>query len=197
MPDRRDDAARVHAEDANACGDGLERHHATEPGAWLVTWKKKSGRPAPTYEEGVIEALRFGWVDSTGRALDDEATMLWYAPRKRGSGWARPNKQRIAKLEQDGRMAPAGVAVVEAAKADGSWSLLDAVEDLVVPDDLAKAFKRHRGSAEQWEAFPRSAKRGILEWIVQAKRAPTRAKRIEETARLAADGKRANQWPRS
>ncbi len=66
-----------------------------------------------------------------------------------------------------------------------------------MPDDLAKAFKRHRGSAEQWEAFPRSAKRGILEWIVQAKRAPTRAKRIEETARLAADGKRANQWPRS
>ena len=120
--------------------------------------------------------------------------MLWFAPRKRRSGWSRPNKERIARLEAEGRMAPAGRAVLEAAKADGSWTLLDDVEDLVVPPDLAAAFARHPGSAEQFEAFPRSAKRGILEWIVQAKTAGTRDKRIEEAARLAAQGERANQW---
>jgi uncharacterized protein YdeI (YjbR/CyaY-like superfamily) len=93
-------------------------------------------------------------------------------------------------------MAPAGQAVVDRAKEDGSWALLDDVEALVVPDDLAAAFDRHPGSAASWEAFPRSAKRGILEWIVQAKRADTRARRIEETAARAAVGERANQWRR-
>ena len=95
-------------------------------------------------------------------------------------------------------MAPAGERMVEAAKADGSWSRLDEVEKLTVPGDLAAAFDRQPGSREQWDGFPRSARRAILEWIVQAKREPTRAKRVEETARLAARGERANQWrPRS
>jgi uncharacterized protein YdeI (YjbR/CyaY-like superfamily) len=85
---------------------------------------------------------------------------------------------------------------VAAARADGSWSKLDDVEDLVVPSDLAAAFVEHPGSADEWEAFPRSAKRGILEWIVQAKKPETRAKRVAETAELAARRERANQWPR-
>ena len=91
-------------------------------------------------------------------------------------------------------MTDAGRAVVEAAKADGSWTLLDDVEDLIVPADLAAAFEAVPGSREHWEAFPRSAKRGILEWIVQAKTAPTRAKRIAAAADGAGRGERANQW---
>jgi uncharacterized protein YdeI (YjbR/CyaY-like superfamily) len=161
---------------------------------WLVSFKKATGRQAFGYEEAVTEALRVGWVDSRSRALDDERTMLWFAPRAAGSGWSRPNKERIARLEREGRMAEAGLRVVERARADGSWSMLDAVEDGVVPDDLAAAFARHPGSRERWDAFPRSARRGILEWIVQARRAGTRAARVEETARLAARGERANQW---
>ena len=85
---------------------------------------------------------------------------------------------------------------LDAAGADGSWSLLDDVENLVVPDDLAAAFEAHPPAAEHWEAFPRSVKRGILAWITQAKRDATRARRIEETASLAARNLRANQWPR-
>ena len=174
----------------------LEANHRRAAGVWLVTWKKATGRQVLTYEAAVIEALRFGWVDATANPLDDQRSMLWFAPRKARSGWSAPNKRRIAELTAAGRMAPAGKAVVDRAKEDGSWALLDDVEALVVPDDLAAAFDRHPGSAASWEAFPRSAKRGILEWIVQAKRADTRARRIEETAARAAVGERANQWRR-
>lgn len=161
---------------------------------WLVSWKKHTGRPAMTYDEAVTEALRFGWVDSKGRKLDEDRSMLWFAPRRAGSGWSRPNQQRIERLDSEGRLAPAGREVVEAARSDGSWHLLDEVENLTVPDDLAEAFDRHAGARDHWDGFPRSARRGILEWIVQAKRPETRAKRVEETARLAAAGERANQW---
>lgn len=147
-----------------------------------------------TYEESVEEALCFGWVDSRPRKLDAERTMLWFAPRKPGSGWARTNKQRVERLRAAGLMAPAGLAAVESAKADGSWTKLDAVEDLVVPPDLAAALAEHPPAVANFDAFPKSARRGILEWLVQAKTAPTRAKRVEETARLAQRNERANQW---
>lgn len=191
---RREDAERVHAETVQAWRRWLEAHHGQPDGIWLVSWKKASGKPAMTYDEAVSHALCFGWVDSTPAKLDDERSMLWFAPRKPGSGWSRPNKQRIEAMTAAGLMAAAGEALVAAAKVDGTWTMLDDVENLVIPDDLAVAFAAHPGSASQWEAFPRSAKRGILEWIVQAKTAPTRAKRIDETARLAAQGERANQW---
>jgi uncharacterized protein YdeI (YjbR/CyaY-like superfamily) len=172
----------------------LEREHGRGEGVWLISYKKATGKPALPYDEAVEEALCFGWVDSTARRLDDERSMLYFAPRKRGSGWSRPNKERIARMMAEGRMAPAGLAKVEAARADGSWSALDDVENLVVPDDLAAAFVRYPGSDERWEAFPRSARRALLEWVQNAKRDETRAKRVEETARLAQRGERANQW---
>ena len=190
------DDDRFHAETREQWRAWLAEHAAEGRGVWLVTWRKASGRPVLTYEDAVTEALAFGWVDSKGGRVDDERTMLWFTARKRGSGWARPNKRRIAALEEAGLMTDAGRRVVEAAKADGSWTLLDDVEDLVVPPDLLAAFDAVPGSREQWEAFPRSAERGILEWIVQARTPPTREKRIAETAEQAARGERANQWRR-
>jgi len=172
----------------------LAEHHATAPGAWLVSWRKHTGRPAVPYEDSVEEALCFGWVDSTGRGLDGDRTMLRFGPRKPGSGWARTNKERIGRLDRDGLLSDAGRRVVEAAKADGSWNKLDDVENPLVPGDLAAAFDARSGARQQWEAFPRSTRRAILEWIVQAKRPETRRKRIEETAEKAARGERANQW---
>jgi uncharacterized protein YdeI (YjbR/CyaY-like superfamily) len=94
-------------------------------------------------------------------------------------------------------MAPAGLAAIATAKADGSWQTLDAVEALEIPLDLAAALANYETATDNFNAFPRSAKRGILEWIANAKRFQTRARRIEETARLAQDNIRANQWPRS
>lgn len=120
--------------------------------------------------------------------------MLWFAPRKAGTGWSKLNKTRVEKLLQAGLMTPAGLAKIEAAKQDGSWTALDAVEELTIPADLAEALAMYGAARQHFEAFPRSVKRGILEWISNAKKAETRAKRVEETAQLAAENKRANQW---
>ena len=190
----RDDAPQVHAETVEEWRDWLRSNHATQTGAWLVSWKTPTGRPSVTYELAVEEALCVGWIDSAGRTLDDERRALWFTRRKPGSGWARTNKERVVRLEAEGRMTPAGRAMIDAAKEDGSWTLLDDVENLVVPDDLGAAFDRYPGSRQNFDAFPPSARRAILEWIVQAKREATRAARLEESARLAAQNVRANQW---
>jgi uncharacterized protein YdeI (YjbR/CyaY-like superfamily) len=172
----------------------LSEHAATSPGVWLVTWKKTSPHPTLAYDDLVEEALCFGWVDSLPRSLDDERTQLRVTPRKKGSNWSRPNKERVERLTAAGLMTPAGRAVVEAAKADGSWSALDDVENLVEPDDLRTALDAHPEARRQWDGFPRSARRGILEWIGNAKRPQTRADRIRTTVTEAARGVRANQW---
>ena len=150
----RDDAPRVHAETAEEWRDWLLANHATESGAWLVSWKSTTGRPSVGYVRSVEEALCVGWIDSSGRKLDDERSMLWFTRRKAGSGWARTNKERVVRLEAEGRMTPAGRAMIDAAKADGSWTLLDDVENLVVPDDLAAAFERHPGSRAELRRVP-------------------------------------------
>lgn len=174
--------------------DWLAQHHASADGVWLVTWKKQSGRPHLPYDDIVEEALAFGWVDSLGRKLDEDRWQLLITPRKPASKWSRVNKQRIERLLAAGLMAPAGLAAVETAKANGTWSALDDVENLVEPDDLRVALDADPDARRHWDAFPRSAKRGILEWLLNAKTPQTRAKRVHETAELAARNERANQW---
>jgi uncharacterized protein YdeI (YjbR/CyaY-like superfamily) len=172
----------------------LEAHHARPEGVWLVTWKKATGKPHIEYGAAVEEAICFGWIDSTVNKLDAERSMLWFAPRRPRTGWSRANKERVARLLAGGRLHPAGMARIEQAKQDGSWSALDAVEDLQVPPDLRDALAAYPHAAANFERFPRSAKRGILEWIQVAKRPETRAARIAETARLADADQRANAW---
>jgi uncharacterized protein YdeI (YjbR/CyaY-like superfamily) len=184
------DAPRVHVETIEQWREWLAEHHLTETSVWLVTWRTTTGRLAPPYEHLIEEALRVGWVDSTAKKLDDERTMLYFARRRPGSEWARTNKKRIARLEADGAMLPAGQAVVDRARADGSWTLLDAVEDLIVPNDLAAALARDPRAREHWDGFTPSARKQILWWIAQAKRSATRAVRVEQTVRLASRGER-------
>jgi uncharacterized protein YdeI (YjbR/CyaY-like superfamily) len=188
------DVERFQAETRGEWRTWLEHNHQTSSGIWLVTFKKKSGQRYLSYGESVEEALCFGWVDSKPGKLDDLRSMLYFAPRKAKSGWARPNKERIVRLLEAGLMRPAGLTKIEAAKLDGSWTLLDAVEALEIPDDLEQALKEFPNASANFAEFPKSAKRGILEWIVQAKKPETRAKRIQETARLANENTRANQW---
>ena len=172
----------------------LEENQARKEGIWLISYKKDTGKPRFDYDESVEEALCFGWVDSKPAKLDDERSMLWFAPRKPKTNWSKLNKDRVEKMIKAGLMAPAGLAKVEAAKKDGSWNALDGVEALEIPPDLAKALSKNKTAKEYFEAFPRSVKRGILEWILNAKRPETRTKRIEETVSLAEKNVRANQW---
>jgi uncharacterized protein YdeI (YjbR/CyaY-like superfamily) len=162
----------------------------------MVSWKAATGRPRVSYDDAVSEALAFGWVDSLPRALDDERTMLYFSRRKPTSAWSRPNKQRVEELRRQGLMTDAGEEVIARAERNGAWARLDDVEDLKEPDDLQAALDALPPARTHWDAFPPSARRGILEWITQAKRPATRDRRIAETARLAADNIRANQWPR-
>lgn len=172
----------------------LTENHTRAEGVWLVSYKKATGKPRFEYDEAVEEALCFGWVDSKPNKLDEERSLLWFAPRKAKTGWSKPNKERVEKLIAAGLMTPAGLAKVEAAKADGTWNALDSIEALEVPPDLAAALASYPTATAYFDAFPRSVKRGILEWISTAKTAATRTKRITETATLAAENKRANQW---
>jgi uncharacterized protein YdeI (YjbR/CyaY-like superfamily) len=189
-----DDREHVHAETRSQWREWLVENHEKSTGAWLVSWRSSTGRPSVGYEESVEEALCVGWVDSKGGKIDEERSKLWFAPRNPRSAWARTNKERVARLEAAGLMLPAGLRAVEIAKANGTWTRLDDVENLVVPRDLEAAFAAHPGAREHWDGFPRSARRAILEWIVQARTEPTRAKRIAETAEKAAVGRRANEW---
>lgn len=175
----------------------LTSHAATSRGAWVVTWKKASGRPVVSVAELSAEALAFGWVDSQIRGLDEDRSQLLITPRRKGSNWSRVNKDRIAELTAAGLMTPAGLAAVAAAQADGTWTALDDVENLLEPDDLRAALDAEPEARRQWDGFPRSAKRGILEWLLSARTEGTRTKRIEEIVRRAARGERANSWPRS
>jgi uncharacterized protein YdeI (YjbR/CyaY-like superfamily) len=172
----------------------LAAHHANSPGIWLVTYKRADPERHVPYEAVVEEALCFGWIDSLGRRLDEARFQLLLTPRKPRSGWSRINKRRVERLQAAGLMRPPGEAVVDAARADGSWAALDAIEELAEPEDLRAALDGDPAARRQWDGFPRSAKRAILEWIAAARRPETRQRRVSETATLAAQGIRANQW---
>lgn len=172
----------------------LIEHHATSRGTYLVSWRRGSGRSSVPYAESVEEALCVGWIDATQRKLDDDRSIQWFAPRGPRSAWARSNKERVARLSAAGQMLPAGFAAVEDAKRRGAWDAPEPVEDLRVPDDLAAALAEYPPAAERWEGFSRSVRRGILDWIRQAKRPETRERRILTTATLAARNEPANQW---
>jgi len=188
------DIESVHPKTALAWRKWLEQHHTRGQGVWLISYKQATGKPRIAYEEAVATALCFGWIDSKPRALDAERSMLWFAPRKKRSAWSKNNKERVEQLMRANLMHESGLAKIEAAKQDGSWNKLDSVEALEIPPDLRKAFKAHPGAQGHFEAFPRSSKRAILEWIGNAKTEGTRSKRVIETATLAAENIRANQW---
>lgn len=183
---------KVFVESSSELRAWLESYHDKEQSVWLVKWKKSAGQSFISYDEIVEELLCFGWVDSLARKLDDQKTMLLISPRSPKSNWSASNKARIKRLIAEGRMGSAGMKSVEVAKENGRWNFLDEVEALVVPDDLEEAFRSYPKAAFYYHRFPDSSKRGILEWIKNAKRPETRAKRIAETAEKAALNIKAN-----
>ena len=178
--------ARVYVPDRAAWRAWLEANHATSPGIWLVFDKKSAGRERLAYGDAVEEALCFGWIDSLTRTLDAAQYLQLYTPRKPKSTWSRPNKERVERLRAAGLLRPPGIAAIELAQANGSWSALDQVDSLEIPPDLAKALARSPTAKRNFDAFPPSARRGYLYWVLSAKRAETRAERIAKVVDLAA-----------
>jgi uncharacterized protein YdeI (YjbR/CyaY-like superfamily) len=184
---------QVYVADRAAWRQWLAANHAASPGIWLVFDKKSSRADRLKYVDAVEEALCFGWIDSTVRTLDDARYVQLMAPRKPKSTWAATNKARVERLAAEGLMAAAGLAAVERAKSNGSWSSLDAVEALVVPADLTKALRALPSAAKNFAAFAPSRRKAFLHWISQAVRAETRAHRVAHVAQLAASNQNSRQ----
>jgi uncharacterized protein YdeI (YjbR/CyaY-like superfamily) len=177
---------RVHAKTAAEWGRWLRDNHDKARGVWLVTYNAASGKTRLAYEDSIPDALCYGWIDSVNKPLGDDRTMLLFTPRRAGSGWSRTNKVRISRLLKEGRMEAAGLAKIAAAKRDGSWTLLDSVEALEVPNDLRKALGA--SGMRTFEALTPGRRKEHLRALVTAKRPETRAKRIADIVRVTRRG---------
>jgi uncharacterized protein YdeI (YjbR/CyaY-like superfamily) len=164
----------------------LEENHISKQSIWLIAFKKSSGKPSVSWSETVDEALCFGWIDSTRKSIDEESFMQFFTKRKATSVWSKINKEKVARLMAEGLIAPAGHESIEKAKQNGSWTILDEVEELIIPVDLEKAFKEKPGSKDFFLSLGKSMKKRLLQWLVLAKQDATRQKRIKEIAECAA-----------
>lgn len=186
---------RVEVRSRAAWRSWLAANHASSAGCWVVYRRTAAREPGdPTYEDLVEEALCFGWVDSRPGAVDDRRTSLYVSPRTPRSGWARSNKERVARLAAAGLLEPAGLAAIDAAKMNGAWSLIDGSENAEDPADFVAALERRAGAIDGWRRFTPGTRRMLLQRIEQARRPETRARRIEETAAYAERGEPPPAW---
>ncbi len=181
---------QVTATDRETWRRWLAEHHSTALGVWLVLGKKGGARASVSLDEAMQEALCFGWIDSKMQPIDADRYRLVFTPRKPDSTWSKINKERVERLIRDGSMTEAGLAAIETAKANGSWTSLDAVEALSVPEDLAAALAEDPVAAANFDTYPASVKKMVLHWVTSAKRADTRSRRIVEIVRLASVNER-------
>jgi uncharacterized protein YdeI (YjbR/CyaY-like superfamily) len=181
-----------YAKDRKAWRAWLAKNHATAQNVWLILYNKASETPSVRMDEAVEEALCFGWIDSTANKRDAESRYQRFVPRKSNSNWSTINRARVEKLTASGLMTAAGQAMVDLAKATGTWMALAEAQQLVLPVDLQQAFAKNKKAQTNFTAFSNSSKRIILEWIAKAKRPETRANRIAETVASAAKNIKAN-----
>jgi len=163
----------------------LQKNHVKKQCIWVICYKKSSNKPTITWSEAVDEALCFGWIDSTRRPIDDEKFMQYFCKRKTTSVWSQINKEKVQRLIKDGLMTPAGMAIIETAKKNGSWSVLDDAAALKIPADLELKFKTRQKAKKYFLGLSKSDKKNILQWLALAKRDETRKKRIDEVVTLA------------
>jgi uncharacterized protein YdeI (YjbR/CyaY-like superfamily) len=172
----------------------LLAHHAEQQAVWLVYHKKHTGMPSLTWSEAVSEALCFGWIDSQAKPIDGNTYRQLFSCRKPRSGWSRVNKEKIQQLLADGLMMPAGLAAIETAQQNGSWALLDEVDALVLPPDLAQALQASPAADNYFASLSRTDRRNMLQWLVLARRPETRQRRLAEIVILAAQQQKPTQF---
>lgn len=168
----------------------LETHHLSKDAVWVVFYKKSSLKPSLTWSEAVEVALCFGWIDSKKVKLDEESSQQFFSKRKQKSTWSKINKDKIAELTTQNLMATAGIKSVEIAQQNGSWDFLSEVDELIIPEDLRKAFEASPQAYEYYNTLSKSSKKMILGWLVFAKREDTRQKRIDEIISCAEQNKK-------
>lgn len=160
----------------------LAKNHKKSNSIWLVINKKSAPNPNLLLAEAIEEALCFGWIDSIKKSLDSKKYKLYFSKRKPTSTWSTSNKTTVKILIDNGLMTEAGYKSIDIAKSNGSWSILDDVEALVIPHDMIQAFNERKGSREFYECLSPSVKKSLLQWVILAKRTETRQKRIMDIA---------------
>jgi len=155
----------------------LEKNHIKKDAVWLIHYKKTSGNPTLAWSDAVDEALCFGWIDSKAVSIDTISFKQYYSKRKARSTWSRVNKEKISQLMAENKMSGAGLNCVEMAKQNGSWTILDDVDRLIIPPDLAKALKSKL--AIRFRGLSKSAQKSHLQDLVLAKTTETRNQRIK------------------
>ncbi len=172
----------------------LELNHNKKEAVWLIFYKKKSPNYNLSWSESVDEALCFGWIDSVKKTIDTEKYIQYFSKRKAKSNWSKVNKDKVKTLIEQGLMEEAGYKSIEIAKENGSWTILDEVEALVIPEDLKEEFANYKGSLEYFDSLSKSVKKILLYWVVSAKRTETREKRIIEIAESASENLKPKQF---
>ncbi|MCH7806957.1 MAG: YdeI/OmpD-associated family protein [Proteobacteria bacterium] len=173
-----------YAQDAAEWRGWLKENHASASKVWLIFFKKHTGKPSPSYNEAVEEALCWGWVDSIKRRVDDEKYAFKFTPRKEGSGWSPSNIARVEKLLKEGKMTPAGMKLVEAARASDAWARPIVPPTFEMPDEFKKALQDNKAAGEFFETLPPSQKKQYIGWIASAKRVETRARRLSKALEM-------------
>ena len=172
----------------------LKENHQTKQSIWVLCYKQAAGIPTVSWSDLVDEALCFGWIDSTRVSLGDGKFIQFLTRRKPRSNWSKINKDKVARLIEEGRMTKAGYDSIETAKKNGSWTLLDKVEALTIPKELAAEFRLRPGSRKYFMGLSRSVKKMMLQWVAMAKRPETKLKRATEIAENAAEGRKPKQF---
>jgi uncharacterized protein YdeI (YjbR/CyaY-like superfamily) len=170
----------------------LEKHHKSLKSIWLVTWKAAYPERYVSRDTVLDALIAYGWIDGRRHKLDAARTMQLISPRKQ-QVWAQTYKDRAERLRAEGRMHPAGDAVIEEARQSGRWTESNPIDALVDPNDLISALEAS-GGLVWWQAAAPSYRRNILRWIAAAKKPETRVKRIEKTSSLAAQQKKVPQF---
>ena len=172
----------------------LQENHRSKQSVWLVCYKKKANIPTIMWSDAVDEAICFGWIDSKRVTIDDDRFMQFFTKRKPKGTWSKVNKEKIEQLIDKGLMTEAGLECIEKAKQNGSWTILDEVEELIIPIDLEEKFKGNAESKEFFLGLSKSVRKSILQWIVLAKQPETRQKRINEMTEIASQHLKPEQF---
>ncbi|MGN6255956.1 MAG: YdeI/OmpD-associated family protein [Solirubrobacterales bacterium] len=159
----------------------LEENHDSSQGLWLKIAKKGAGEPSVTYAEALELALCFGWIDSQKRGFDDRHFLQRFTPRRPRGRWSRINREKAEALIEAGRMRPAGLAEVEAARADGRWeAAYEGQRTAQVPPDLQRELDANPAAAGFFAGLDSANRYAIVYRLNDAKKPETRERRLRK-----------------
>jgi len=169
----------------------LTRHHASHPGLWVQIAKKASGIPSVTYAEALDEALCLGWIDGQKKSCDETSFLQKFTPRGRRSIWSKINVGHVARLEKEGRMKPAGLAAVAAAKADGRWdAAYSGSRTAEMPEEFLAALAKEPRAQAFFDTLNKTQRYPFFFRITTAKKSQTRTRRIAEFVEMLKRGEK-------